>query len=431
MVETEFRTETEGFLSKQKILIADTNRASRVGIARALADMGAMTAQMVLVDSYAWAEETIRRAKPGVIVLDYQMESRCGLDLLQSDVPADSRLTIMVTNHNSQSAVAYAAEGDVDVFISKPYNLDTFRQSISAAIEAKLNPSEYVKTINDGRRYLATSDLTRAMEFFEKATLLDQQPALAYFYHGRVQQLNRALAQAQISYLKGLKHNDVHYKCLLGLYESLMEQKKLEDAYTILRRIVQKFPLNPRRFAPLIRLAIQNRRFEDMEEYYDSFLAIESKSDEIVKHACAGLIVAGKYYLGLRQPEKALQHFHKAAVSASGRVALLREIVLALADGGMAHELDPFLTRFPQEERAKVDFKALDYLSLANHSPLHVTLERGRKLIKEGFKDPMIFRILIEATAKAGFIDQAENLVHDAVGLWPDKKPIFITLLPR
>src|SRR4051812_41590224 len=121
MVETTAMTEFEKFIRKERILIADTSRASRVGIARALSDMGAMTPQMILVDSYVWAEEVINSVKPGVVVLDYTLDSRCSLDLLQASVLNEKRLTAIISGNSSQAAVARAAEDDVDIFIAKPY----------------------------------------------------------------------------------------------------------------------------------------------------------------------------------------------------------------------------------------------------------------------------------------------------------------------
>lgn len=428
MLEMESQSDVERFLGKQRILIADANRSSRVGIARALVDMGATTSQIILADSYEWAEKTMQQARPRIVVLDYEIESRCGLDLLQDEQP-DDRLTIMVTHNNSQAAVASAAEGEVDVFISKPYNLDTFRRSISLAIEAKLHPSDYIKAINEGRRYLASSDLERANQSFEKAIRLDHQPALAYFYHGRVQQLNSALDRALASYLKGLEYNQSHYKCLIGLYEALAAQNKPQEAYTVLRRIVRGFPLNPRRFAPLIKLAIQNRRYDDIEEYYDSFLQIEFRNDDIVKHACAGLIVAGKHFLREKQRDHALRLFQKAGISAAGRSAFLKEIVLALATDGLGNELSFYLSRFPQEEQKTTEFQALDFLAVSMVEPLHVTIGRGRTLLKEGHMHPTIYRILIQASLRAGFKDGAEMLALQASQHWPERRAKLLALL--
>jgi CheY-like chemotaxis protein len=422
------KTDFEKFISKEKILIADNSSSSRVGIARALSKMGATISQMIIVDSYSWAEEAMKRYVPGIIVLDYTLDSRCALDLLKnSDYPRT--LTAVVTSNNSQAAVAEAAEGDIDIYITKPYTLEIFQNLFLKAVANKLNPTEYIKTIEVGKRLLAGSRLDLADQIFEKACALDGKPTLAHFYRGQVQVLSRALESAQASYSKGLEYNQAHFKCLQGLYDTFVAQKNFKSAYAVLCQIIRNFPLSPDRFSSLMRLAVVTQSFEDIEKHYESFLLLERKPEELVKHTCAAMIVAAKHFLRQKQRERAFALFQRAAVSSGWRPSFLKEIILTLAESGEGIELDKYLMRYPAEAKGTTEFQALDYLGLSLLKPLHAVLEHGRNLIKHGHRDPLIYRILIQATAKAGFADTAEALAIEAARLWPEKKTLFNTNL--
>jgi len=218
------------YFGKHRILIADSNASSRTGIARAIVELGAKTHQITLVDSFEWAQQIIEQSQPTMLITDFNLGSVGAFDLFQhpkySAMPMQDKLSVVVTNNTSQAAVAQAAEGDVDIYIAKPYSLEGFWSALKAAAALKLQPTEYLKAIEDGKRHLADSNLSRAVEIFERATTMDGKPALAYFYHGYAKALGNALEDAQESYRKGLEYNRNHYKCLLGLYEALMDQKR-------------------------------------------------------------------------------------------------------------------------------------------------------------------------------------------------------------
>jgi tetratricopeptide (TPR) repeat protein len=421
------------YFSKHKILIADSNASSRTGIAKALGELGARNHNMTLVDSYVWAEQVIEQSKPTMIISDFNLGTVGAFDLFShpkySTVPMQDRLSVVVTSNTSQAAVASAAEGDVDLYIAKPYNLQNFWSSLKNAAALKLQPTDYLKTIEDGKKYLASADLSRAIEFFERATRLDGTPSLAYFYHGHTKALTNAIEDAQNSYMKGLEFNRNHYKCLVGLYEALMIQQRREDAYFVLRQITRHFPLNPKRFISVLRLAVTTGHYEDIEQYYRIFLELDEKSDELVKHTCAALITSGKSYLQKGDTDHAKGLFQMAGISAGGKVPFLTEIITTLVNAGFADEADKYLKRFPQHTRETIEYFTMDYLVMSKTMPLQVTLDQGRKLVQEGRFHPIVDKILMQTFLKAGMKENAIFLAQDACRRWPEQAREFLEIL--
>ena len=114
------------WMEDHKVLIVDPSVTSRSTIGRTMTTLGLKATQLIMVNSYVEAEAAIEKQNPRMIIADYDLGKRCGLDLLQrqrqvSGVPVSETFFILVTGNTSQSAVAKAAEEDVDSFIIKPF----------------------------------------------------------------------------------------------------------------------------------------------------------------------------------------------------------------------------------------------------------------------------------------------------------------------
>ncbi|MBI3543714.1 MAG: response regulator [Deltaproteobacteria bacterium] len=113
------------FIQDRKILIADSSSVTRSSLARILNDLGVKGGQISLVSTMEQALEEIPRFRPHVVVAEFDLGKRCGLDLIQlqrETHPEQARecIFIIVAGNTSQSAVARAAEEDVDAYIVKP-----------------------------------------------------------------------------------------------------------------------------------------------------------------------------------------------------------------------------------------------------------------------------------------------------------------------
>jgi hypothetical protein len=60
--------------------------------------------------------------------------------------------------------------------------------------------------------------------------------------------------------------------------------------------------------------------------------------------------------------------------------------------------------------------------------PVQITLDHGRKLLREGKYHTLIDKILLDTLLEAGLKDSAEDLAHDASRRWPDLAPEFLEM---
>lgn len=108
----------KAFLEKNKVLIVDKSSASRRRLAKTLIDMGCKRNQIFSVAHYAEALEIVKSEKPKLVLSDFSVQGGSGFDLFKEYRSIEKELNdttlILITSNISQSAVAKAAEEDVD-----------------------------------------------------------------------------------------------------------------------------------------------------------------------------------------------------------------------------------------------------------------------------------------------------------------------------
>src|SRR5262245_48867094 len=115
------------YLAESLIFIVDTSSASRARLAKTLVDLGAKTNAIRLISNYDTAMSEMASSQPRVVLTDYYIGSKSGFDLLRAHKEKypeiQDNLFLLITGNASQSAVAQAAEEDVDAFVLKPYTI--------------------------------------------------------------------------------------------------------------------------------------------------------------------------------------------------------------------------------------------------------------------------------------------------------------------
>lgn len=425
------------FIAKKKVLIADANAAARSSLFHVLRELGAHPNYLFLVNTFEHAEQMIQKLKPSVVLTEFDLDKKCGLDLLrkqreENPDSAKDQIFVIVTSNNSQSAASRALEEEIDAYILKPYTLESVRKTLMRAALAKVSPSPYARKILEGKTEMENGNLDEAQRRFQEALPLDSAPTLAHAYLGKVQTLKAILNAAEGSYQKGLSYNKIHYRCLVGLYEILLRSQKNEQAYQIVRRLAKYFPANPDRLVEVLRLAVVTGQYDDIEQYYQVFTSLDERNEEVLKYVCASLIVCGRYYLSTKLGHiRAIELFRKAAIASQGKTKYLKEIILTLIDYRLFKEAAEFLTRFPPEAATSDDFLLLRFLVFSGYGALSFVLDQGRALIAKGVINEKLYEVMIQKELEAKHEDAAEQLLYDACRDFPDRRSHFEVIFRR
>jgi CheY-like chemotaxis protein len=415
------------FLEEYEVLIVDKNPSSRNRLLKTIFELGGNKEKTHTTGHLSEAQQIINTKKIGVVLSDYFISGGSGFDLfnmIRNKNPDNKDLClVLVTSNISQTAVAKAAEEDVDSFIIKPYTIQSIQENLISTIYQKIRPSEYMKRVEAGKELIAQGNYSEAISLLRTAIELHSKPALALFYIGQAEYLENHVNQATDSYNKGLEFVNIHYKCLVGLYEIFLRDGKYNDAYEVVRKLAKYFPANPDRLSQIVRLAIRTENFEDMQMYYEIYTTLDERPQVLTNYIGAGMYVAGKHHLLQKDPEKALSLFDNIAVSCSEFTKFTKAIISILVEHDLATDAEKYLSRFPPGAKEGEDFQICEFLITSKSTQDNgQIIKMGLDLYNRQVRDFACMQALVTAMEKGGY--KEEKLMpfkNELASLFPDK----------
>lgn len=331
------------FFAQSKVMIVDSNLAARVAVRQSLLELGAQSSHIIFAKTVNEALKVLENEKIALIIADYVLDDGMGTSILTT--PRDF-LFLLLSSNNSRAAIAKAAEDEVDEFLFKPYNQDDFKAALEEMVTTWMNPNEFDQALEQGKQHLEKNDVERAAACFEKAKQDKRTYSKACAYLGQIEKLRTDLNAAAKQFEQGLDSNQMHFRCLNGLYQTYFQQNRLEDAYRILKEIVVNFPENPERLASAVYLAVRTDNLKDIEIYYSVFDLMTQKTPDAIKHLCSALSVAGHYHLRRKNSIQAMLSFERALTISVADPKYVDYIVSKLSALGMGKECSRLLSQF-------------------------------------------------------------------------------------
>lgn len=424
---------SEAFLADRNCLILEPSSSFANLVLQALLELGAAQKNIYLAKRYHQGLSALKEHKPCVIVSEYEVDGQFGLSLVEEQnqiVPdADERVFMVITNNAHDSAVAEAAEEAVDGYLLKPFSAGDLIERLREAVEEKANPTPYAKTIRRGKEFLEMGHFQEAERAFLSAKVLSDKPSLACYYAGQVSTLEKEYERALSRYREGREFNGLHYKCLLGEFDSLFSLKRYKDAYELVQTLTNYFPITPHRLGKIFITAVYTYNFDDIPEYYEIFKNFDRRPKELIRIMTAAALTGGKYFLREKRFEEADSYFHMA-ITISGRdKETIKIVIQLLLNGGRARSAEKFFQMLPNEmvggeEHALIGFR-IDQHILDEFK----VVQKGKQLIKKGYADEDVYRTVIQAQVKMGRQVAAETIIIKAVKKYPDLRKELYDLL--
>ena len=416
----------KSYIEKHDILVVDKNPTSRSRLIKIMSDLGSKRHMIHSVGSFKEAIDIINEKNIGLVLSDYFIGGGSGFDLFKlarEKNPNKKICLILVTSDLNQSTVAKAAEEDVDSYVIKPFTVESIQENLINTIADKVKPSKYVMIIEEGKELIAQGKYDEAIAKLQTALPLSKKPALAMFYIGQVEFLKQITDKAQGSFQKGLSYNNIHFKCLSGLFDLLMSRNEFTEAYQVVKKVAKYFPASPDRLQQVVRLAVQTNNFQDMQIYYELFTSLDERTNGTINYIGAGLYVSGKHFLMNNSKAEALKLFEEVGVSCFIFTKYPRAIIAALIDFNMPDEAEKFLLRFDPTTRNELDFLISDYLiDAVKFKDPNRTVKSGLDLYNKNIKDFRCMKIMVNSMKECGYKqEKIDDFLQEMNKLWPEK----------
>lgn len=339
--------DSQAIVRERKLLIADVDPVHRAFLLRLVVEMGFETRKIIMAKDAAEALQIVRDEGITTILFDDSLGMRtleCIQEILSKETP-ETVFVFLVSQNSSQAGVGRVVETDVDGFCLKPFSSQEFKDEFIQALTEKTVPTEFRKILNLGKSRLFEGDLVQAEKLFEKAKEMGTTPSTAHFYLGQVKMMKQLLEESRQEFMQGILLNQIHCKCLKAMFDLLYEQKKYDESYEVLRRLVGVFPENIDRLKLAIRMSVSTGNFFDLETWFEVYAGQEDKPDDVKMHICSALSVLGRYLLKTGKVDAAVRAFEQALSVGIKKEIFLTYAVESLQKYGMGEEA----TRFVKE----------------------------------------------------------------------------------
>lgn len=413
------------YIQKEKILIVEPSVAFQKVLATCFLELGASPENIIHSKRYGDAFNALFKYKPRILLSEFFIEDRQGLALIdiQSQFYDDSKkIAILATHNASDSAVAEAAEGHVDDYLLKPYPMERLKNRLASVVLKKITPTPYLKKINDGKTFLGQREFDKAAREFNEAASIHDSPALAFYYGGYTQFLQSQFDAALSAYRKSQSIQTMHYKSLMGEFDTLYELKKYRSAYEMVPVIRKFFPISSHRLGKIVITAIYAGHFKEMKELFDIYASLESPSAELIKIFSAAFMTTGKYYVKNNHASEARQSFERGLGILGADASYINRAARELLKIRAAEDARLLMQRFPSDQVGGKVYSQLKFLVDQYFDDTHEHIEKGRKLVAKGYADADCFRLLLHILVDMNKRLLAESIAEKAADSFPEMR---------
>jgi tetratricopeptide (TPR) repeat protein len=339
----------EQFMNEAKILIVDENFTYRVALKQTLVSYGALNNNIVATKTIREARALMDATHFNIVFSDFILKDGIGTSLIGD---RKDFIFILVSSVASQAAVAKAAEVEVDQFIFKPYSQAHLKTVLEGVIKVYSDPSESNQYIDDGKEFLSMGEFDKATMMFEKAKNDPDAYARASSYLGEINKIKNELDGAYRNFREGLTATEVHFRCLMGMFNILQQTGRAEESYSVLKDILLHFPEAPERLIQGIDLAIKTKHFVDIEEFYEVFKLMYEKPQSLMNYMSSGLLINGHYHLRHENQPAAMESFIRGITVGQGHDKFTMYVREKLVHFGMENRLDEVMKEVEDRKTA-------------------------------------------------------------------------------
>lgn len=422
-------------LSELRFLIADTT-AGRKTFRHLLTEMKIKTTKITVTSNLQETLEDLEKNKPHIIFADYSLEPGFMPKLLEIQKEflsgEDVQVFFLAASKEECSTLNISREEGFDAVFIKPFSYGHVLETFINILQEKFDPSPYTIEILAGKFLFSRGEYAQALSSFNNAEMINREHPRAKTLQGRtLMKLNR-IDEAMAQFKAALKIDQSNYDALVGFLEILNIKGDYVQAYQLSKRLTSDHTLPLTMLRDLVRLSIQNKKFEDVFEYHKLLEVIRNPDPEIALNVATAFIMSGIHYISVNKLQTALDALRKAETLAPNNISIRTKIFTALSQGKLFNEIELLLQRLPKDVANSTEFRLARFDHIERYSdPLDIISE-GIHLLRSGIRHPIVHRVVIERSIQARRpANIIHELIHNAIADCPDEKENFQSFIPK
>lgn len=424
------------FFQNKQVLVLGTQKSMRMTLKKILFSYGVDLKNIIFVDGGQQAAiNELKIHNSPVIFSTYMIEEETILPIYRlHEELYPNRMEaafFVLSDNNSLSSASVALDYDIDAFIAEPYTMYSISETIQESLRPKIVTTEFDIEFSKALAALKSNNSELANQISAKLTSLKGAKIEKSVYLQGLCALDEENYEQAIKYFK--QSDDIRenwYRNLKNLAYAYDKAKKWPEAYEVQKRILEKFPLSPERIPDLIKLAVVNKKYDDIFFFYDFSQKIEIQDTVIKKHLAAGLAICGKFLLDGGKKKKGVEAIKLCAQLSDGSMEILKSIIPTLLKAGIFSCAKEIMVLYAEKWADNTDFKMLELEVLSQSAHMEKeALAYGFKLVRQGVERVELYSTVLTLSIKLkrnpSFI---EELLGDAIRKFPESEPFFLDL---
>lgn len=406
------------FMKTKKCLVVDKNKISRASLRKLMMVMEMSSENITCIESFKEAENFIKREKPNFIFTEYKLGDFCGADLIHVHKESNpNRLEanfFLVSEKNNPTIHQRVLEDQMDSYVAKPFTLDMLQKSLTSSILTKLNPSNYIKKVNEAISLVNLGKYDDAEKMFLDLEADPKCDYQVYYYLAMINKRRQDIDEAKEFYLKSLESKPDHYLSINGILDMYLMEKDYVNAFKMLMELKNHHFITPTRQGIFVKLSLMNQQYDQIVDLFEQIMKLDPQDRDIEgqKSMAAGLSICGRYYL-TNKPKEGEEILKKAAEFAGDNVDICRSILSALFEAKRPKLAQEIFQRLSDTNQLSKDDLTILELEVGFHTGnVGDILQKAMILKSKGMNNSKIYEIIIMCNVK---LERKKEIIQDFI----------------
>lgn len=424
------------YLKGKRFLLIDPFKSCRILMKKLLANFGVPLPAISVATNLAEGLEMLDSLNPHYVFCYYRDEESEILPIVQKHFEKHPDRTQaaffqFISQTDAYFGAAIKREYPIEASIYEPLTGDKINIPFMQDIKSKLAPSENLKALQKIKE-LYYSGKNKAC--FEQATSMAHDlkgdiSDIIYYSGLALIKLNQS-DQAIYRFETALEYRLHHYGALKQLFLGYLKKGDWEKAYEYQTGLLENHPLNPALIPQHILVSIRMKKFAQIYDIAVLFAELPVRDQDTQKHIAAGLVMAGRFFMKVKDPELGKKILFKAGDLSNGRIEIIKNVAMGLLEGKFFDDGYAIIDKFAQDADNSLDYQVLEleYMERAGRYTQAMTLGIG--LIKKGMKTFNVYQAVIRASIKMKRgVDVVNDFVNAGASAHPERAAELFRML--
>ncbi|MCO4793628.1 MAG: hypothetical protein KC493_07955 [Bacteriovoracaceae bacterium] len=423
------------FVGKQ-FLVIDPYKSCRILLKKLLAGFGVPLGGISVAVTLKEGLEMMDSLNPSYVFCYYRDDESVITPIIQKHFELQPDRTLaaffqFVSQTDAYFGAATKRDFPIEVSIFEPLTGDKINIPFMQDLKKKFAPTPEFKSLQNIK---CLYYMGKNKECFEEATnaannFTGDLSEFLYYSGKALIKLNRN-DEAITRFETSLDYQLHHYGSLKELFLHYLKKGEWEKSYQFQTGLLENHPLNPSLIPQHILVSIRMKKFAQIYDIAVLFAELPKRDKDTQKHIAAGLVMAGRFFMKVKDPELGRKILFKAADLSHGRLEIIKNVAMGLLEGKFFDDGYELIDKFSEEAENSMDYQVLELEYLERAGRHSKAMAVGINLLKKGMKTFNVYLAVIKSSVKMKRnIDVISELVDAAAKTHPDRSTEVFRIL--